>query len=152
MKKWIAFVIAFVLLFSVACADSMDEFMEAWNKAAHIYGAPEMTMENAYTGEGAFAFFTDDYGVKVELENDEIVRAAVIARDGDTFLPLAVMLGVTVVKNKSAETLQRFLGNVLTLYLRMISDQSTRHSSFDCYEFHMEKSEQGFLMMRMELQ
>ena len=144
MKKALAAFLALLILCSAACADIPDEFIENWNKAAYIYGAPELSRDDMIRNGDVFGWMTDDWVFAVTDGTGEITEAHLAATTGDVLLPMSVMLGVTVVRKKSAETLHRYLGNILNMYLLVISDQSSRYSMFDIFEFDMEKVDGGF--------
>ena len=145
MKKLIALILAAVLFCSVAYADIPADFIENWNKAAHIYGAPELSRDDMIRQEDVFGWIVgSEWVLAVTDLTGEITEAHVAAVSGDDLLKLSVMTGVTVVQDKSSETLQRFLGNVLTMYLRIISDQTSRHAVFGDFKYDMEKVDGGF--------
>ena len=142
MKKMIVLILAAVLLCSVAYADISSDFIENWNKAAHIYGAPELSKDDMLQETDEFGWFVEsEWVIAMTYVPGEIMEANVATVSGDDLLKLSVMAGVTVNQNKSSETLQRYLGNILTMYLRIISDQNSRHAVFGDYEYSMEKKD-----------
>lgn len=145
MKKAFAAFLALLILCSAACADIPDEFIENWNKAAHIYGAPELSRDDMIRQPDVFGWIVgSEWVLGITDATGEITEAHVAAVSGDDLLRLSVMLGVTVVQDKTADSLQQYLGNVLTMYLRITSGKSSRHAVFGDFEYDMVKEEDGF--------
>lgn len=149
MKKVLAFAIVCLLLLSFASADSMIEFSERWNRAAHVYGAPELGEYSQ--NDSLYTFTGDGWSVDVTFDYGLILEVIASSESSDTFLALCANAGVAAVEEKTAEDLSQYDGNILTNYLRIVSDRKSRYAAFYSYQYFMEKTENGFTFsLRMQ--
>lgn len=137
MKRGIAFLLFFVLMTSFAFADSFS-FIEAWNKAASVYGAPELSEIFMIRNPGCYGWKTDDWELFLYDLNSDLDSIDLYAEKTDDFLRLAVMAGNSAVTFKTADTHQQYLANILNMYLRISAGMSSRTSSYDTLIFEME--------------
>lgn len=144
MRKIIAIFVLFSLLFSVAYADIFSDFTEKWNTNAYIYGTPEIS-DDMIQIDGTTYTITGSNWHMIVISSYKIESAEIYAPDGDTLLPLCVTAGVNIVANKTAQTFTQYKGNLLDIYLRVISGQSSRSSMFDTYKYTIEKTDDGFI-------
>ena len=132
------------MLFSVAYADSPEEFIERWNRAAHIYGAPELgdyaKADDTYifTGDDWFVSVTYQYGVLFD-------KVQLFSESPERYLALCAMTGVAVLEYKTIDMLNKYDASILTNYLKMVSDQSPEKALFySDYKYQFVKMENGF--------
>ena len=139
MKRLIALLVAFALLFSVACADGLSDFIERWNKAAGVLGAPEISQDMLTDDGKKITAEADGWSMTLIIRYDVLIRAEVAAA-GEEILPLASTLGTAVVTQKTAEMFTQFLGNLLYRYLKESKGNHIGEAAFGDYDYslHME--------------
>ena len=138
MKKIISFLLAVLLLFSFALAE--DDFFERWNKAANVYGSPEVTQDMINDDGNKIIIETDTWSMTLIIRSDAVIRADVSSSDAETALHLATVLATAAVTNKTADSYNQFLGNLLYRYLKESKGKHTSTAAFELfdYSFHLE--------------
>ena len=138
MKKVVAFILASLILFSFAYADCRTDFINAWNKAAPVYGAPELSEDNMRGIDGNFSWETQHWEISIFDLPGYIWEVEVYADNPNDFLLLSVMTGLSVVQRKTEESYQQFLSNTLNMYLKFISGKPSGKAVFKDYFFEMD--------------
>ena len=144
MKKLLALILAMLLLCSAACADSLERFVERWNKAAPVSGTPEID-GNAYTEEvsESYTFKGDGWWFRVCFDNGTLFYAEIHARETDVFQALCVTMGSAAELHKTSEEFTQYEGNLLHNYLRVVADKDSYHFLFGIFTCWIEKDDTG---------
>ena len=151
MKKFIALLVGFIFIFSVAYADDLSSYIERWNKAANVYGAPLLSLDTFEKDtDGSFVCKSDKWIVIVLFDDDIITQAGIYASDTDTLLPLCATIGVAVVKEKTADMLMQYDSNILNMFLRVNAGKSARYSAFDIYQYTLKKRNEAYAFVMVK--
>jgi hypothetical protein len=143
MKKLLSIIIAFTLLFSVAYADGLSDFVENWNKIAYIYDTPEFFADNFEIDGDYYEITGEDWEIGLIISGDTVTKAALTATDGDIFLKMCTTLGTTIVRKKTSDDLFKYRANVLDMYLSTLSGKEPREAAFGYDYAYMLKAQKG---------
>lgn len=150
MKKILSIIVILSVLFSVAYADGISDFVENWNKIAYIYDTPEFSADDFEINGDFYKITGDNWEIGLIISDDTVSKAALTATDGDTFLKMCTTLGTTIVRNKTSDDLFLYRANVLDMYLCTLSGKKTREAAFGYthrYTLKAQKNDYSYLIV-----
>lgn len=151
MKKLLSIIIAFTLLFSVAYADGLSDFIENWNKAAYIYAAPELSYNDVNVDGDLLTLSDNNWNITLEKSWDGIKKATLSTSDNHTFLQMSVMLGIAIVRDNTIDQHFNFEANVLERYLRLESKPLKSAAFGPTHIYTIEKDDDKYIFVLEEI-